>query len=143
MTVQETHLRTIWKTIAYRICSVAVIMLLSLAFGATTAQAGAMGFWVVIIGSVIYYLHDRIWSIFNWRRNSVGDESKWRSTAKTILYRIITMIAAMILARTVMTDNNSTAAAFGVSQFVINMILYYIIERIFNKVQYGRIVIKE
>ena len=140
MTVKETHLRTLYKTIAYRIVSMLAIFILSLFLGATGAQAGAMALVVLVLGSIIYYVHDRVWSHVNWRRNTAGDEGKWRSVAKTILYRIITVIVGIIAARLIMTDSNATAAAFGIGQFVINMILYYIIERVFNRVNYGRIV---
>ena len=140
MTVKETHLRTIWKTVTYRILRVIAIILLSLALGATAAQAGTMGMWTVILGSIIYYVHDRVWSHVNWRRNTAGDEAKWRSVVKTVVYRIITVIVGIVIARIVMTDSNTTAVAFGISQFVVNMILYYILERVFNRVDYGRVV---
>jgi uncharacterized membrane protein len=143
MTVKETHLRTLYKTVAYRILSTLAIMAVSLLLGASGAQAGAMGIIIFVLGSIIYYAHDRVWARLNWNRGTTGNEAVKRSVIKTIVYRLITVVVGMIIARLVMTDSNTTALAFGVSQFVVNMILYYVLERVFNRVQYGRVVTEE
>ena len=137
--VKETHLRTISKTVLYRIFSIIAVMLITIAFGASAATAGKVGLVVLIAGTAIYYLHDRIWLWFGWDRNNIGDDTIKRSMAKTVVYRIIVMIVAFITAKVFVTDSNSTALAITISQMLVNLVLYYVIERLFNRLQWGKL----
>jgi len=139
--VIESQLRTVSKTVVYRILCTIGIGLLALAIGATGAQAGTLALISFFIGIVLYYLHDRAWNRFNWRRDEQGRESVLRSAVKTILYRIIVMIAVVLIVKLVITDSTEVAVAFAIGQFVINLILYYIVERVANRIQKGRIAV--
>ena len=143
MTIIETHSRTLLKTIAYRILCTIAIYFIAVALGASSAASGTMAITIFFLGIVLYYLHDRIWNRFNWHRNEDGKESARRSMVKTILYRLVTVVIAAILAKLIMTDSNQTAMAFAVSQFVVNMILYYLVERVFNRFNIGRVVVSD
>ena len=136
--IVETHLRTLTKTVLYRVLAIISVMLITLAFGGTGAQAGAMGLWVLIGGTLIYYIHDRVWLLFGWKQEQ-GDDKIARSIVKTVIYRIIIMIIAFIAAKIVVTDSNSTAAAFTAAQMIVNLLLYYIIERVFNRISWGKV----
>jgi uncharacterized membrane protein len=139
--VIETKLRTVSKTVVYRILCTIGIGLLALAIGATGAQAGTLAAMSFFIGVVAYYLHDRVWNKFNWRRDEQGRESVLRSVVKTIVYRIIVMISVVLLVKLVITDSMEMAVAFAIGQFIINMILYYLVERISNRIQKGRLAV--
>jgi len=141
MTIIETHSRTLLKTIAYRILCTIAIYLIAVALGASSAASGIMAITIFFIGIVLYYFHDRVWNRFNWNRNEDGTENARRSIAKTIVYRLITIVVAIVLAKLIMTDSNQTAVAFAVSQFVVNMILYYLVERVFNRFNIGRVAV--
>lgn len=138
--VKETQLRSVIKAIVYRILSVISIVILSLIFGASLSTAGKIGIIVIIVGTTIYYIHERLWILSSWLRNHNGLDWISRSIIKTVIYRIITMIAGIIVAKIMLTDDNSTATLFGISQAVINMTLFFIVERIFNRIQWGRFV---
>jgi uncharacterized membrane protein len=140
--VIESQLRTVSKTVVYRILCTIGVGILALAIGATGAQAGTLAAISFFLGIVLYYLHDRAWNWFNWRRDEQGRESVFRSVVKTILYRIIVMIAVVLLVKLVITDSTQVAVAFAIGQFVINLILYYIVERVANRIQKGRIVVE-
>lgn len=141
MTVAETHSRTLLKTIVYRVLCTIAIFLISLALGAGAAASGTMALTIAIVGTIVYYTHDRVWNRFSWNRNEDGRESARRSIVKTIVYRLITVVIGIILARLIITDSNQTAVAFAVSQFVVNMILYYLVERVFNRFNIGRVAV--
>ena len=136
--MQETQLRTITKIVAYRIISIATSVIITLLFGATAEQAAIMGLIVLLKGSIIYYVYDRVWLRIKWQRTS-GVDSKTRSIVKTILYRIVVLLSMVVTARLVFID--STAAAFVVALIKsgLNMISYFIIERIFNAIKWGKI----
>ncbi len=137
-TVKETHTRTLAKTIAYRICVILVMFFLTLAFGGTIGQALSFGVVALVIGSAVYYLYERIWLITGWKRNE-GYDSKWRSLVKAVLYRLVIIVVVMIAARFILTDSNTVAAGLAIAQSVTNIILYYLIERIFNSLEWGKL----
>jgi uncharacterized membrane protein len=56
-------------------------------------------------------------------------------------YRLITFIISIILSKLILSDSNQTAAAFAVSQFVVLLVLYYIVERVFNRFNIGRVAV--
>lgn len=139
MTVTETHSRTLLKTIAYRVLCTIAIYLIAVALGAESAASGTLALTIVVLGTVLYYAHDRVWNLIDWHKDSVGQESARRSIVKTIAYRLLTVVIAVILARLIITDSNQMAISFAVSQFIVNMLLYYAVERAFNKLHMGRI----
>ncbi len=143
MIVKESHSRTIAKTVVYRILCTIAVYFIAMALGAGSAASGTMAIASLILGTIMYYAHDRIWNRYSWRRQQDGSESASRSVVKTITYRVIVIVVATILARIIITDNAGTAFAFAVFQTIANMILYYIVERVANKINAGRQVIIE
>jgi len=137
--IVETHKRTVAKTIVYRILAVISIALLSLAFGASNSTAGGIALFILVFGCTFYYIHDRLWTRTNWLRDQAGFDKVSRSAIKTAIYRIVTLIVAFFLAKLTFTDNNGSALAFTVAQSAVNMILYYIVERVFNLLSWGKI----
>lgn len=135
----ESKLRTVSKTVVYRILCTIGVGLLALAIGATGAQAGTLALISFFIGIIMYYIHDRVWNLFDWKRDEQGKESAIRSIVKTVIYRILVMIIVVLLVKFIITDDNAMAISFAVGQFLINLILYYIVERVANKIQKGRI----
>jgi uncharacterized membrane protein len=135
--MKETHARTLTKTVVYRVLSVIAIILLSLAFGASDAVAGVLGLGAVVLGTVAYYIHDRVWLRFAWL-TSDNSESRWRSLIKSVTYRLIAIGLAFAMAKIFLTTSNSTAAAFTIAQMAINFVLYFVVERVFNLLAWGK-----
>jgi uncharacterized membrane protein len=139
MKIYETRSRTLVKAIVYRILSVLSVITLSLLFGASQQTAGIMGLIVVVVGTTIYYIHDRVWLKFSWLVSL--DTSKdliSRSLIKTIIYRTITTLVGIAIARIVLTDSLTTAIEFTIAQALVNALLFYIVERVANLVLWGR-----
>lgn len=137
-TVTETHVRTIAKAVIYRIISVVISFFIGLAFGATITQALQLGAASLIIGSVHYYLYDRLSLLVPWGR-AEGVDSKWRSIIKTVIYRITVIIVMMIMARVIFMDSNWLAFLMSSIKFVTHAITYFTLERVFNKISWGKI----
>ena len=138
--LKETQTRTIVKAVIYRFFSVVAIMLLSLLFGASTASAGIVGLIVIVVGTAIYYIHDRLWLLTNWARNNSGIDDVKRSVIKTIIYRALTIVVSYLIAIFVIKSNNSNAVIFAVAQAITNMTFFFIVERVFNLISWGKIV---
>lgn len=62
-------------------------------------------------------------------------DSNKRSLIKTITWRITGSTATVIIAYC-MTGSISTSSAIGIIHFISNTILYYIHERIWNKIRW-------
>lgn len=69
-------------------------------------------------------------------RWALNDRST-RSLAKTVSWRVTGSSATFLIAY-VMTDNLAVAGVIGITQMVSNTILYYIHERVWNKINWGR-----
>ena len=134
----ETHIRTLVKAACYRVASMLVAVGLTLLLGGNILQAMAMGDISLFIGSLHYYLYDRIWLWIPWQRDQHGDDTTWRSIIKSVVYRITAMIVYMILARVVFADTNFIAFLLGVGKFLANAAAYFLIERVFNAIKWGR-----
>jgi uncharacterized membrane protein len=68
----------------------------------------------------------------------VLSEKPLRSIVKTVSWRITGSSATFLIAY-IMTGNLAIAGVIGIIQMISNTILYYIHERIWNKVSWGRI----
>lgn len=136
--IKETQARTVAKTLTYRILAVIAVMLISIAMGASTATAGKIGMIVIILGTAMYYIHERLWILSSWLKLENGHDRQWRSILKTVLYRALTMIAAFIVGKIFITDSNAMAAGFMIAQSLSNVILFYIVERIYDMINWGR-----
>lgn len=139
--IKETHARTATKAVIYRILSVVAIMLISVfGMGATWEEAGQVGAIVVVLGTTIYYVHERLWIKTGFNRSLIGLDGHWRSLSKTVIYRLLTMAASFGIATFVLGAAPGGATAFALAQAATNMTLFYLVERAFNSVNWGRIV---
>lgn len=73
-----------------------------------------------------------------FERKWVLNESNIRSIAKALSWRLIASGATFIISLFVSADL-SVAGTIAAIQFVANIILYFIHERIWNKVSWGRV----
>lgn len=136
--VGETQTRTVAKMMSYRSIIVFVTFLASSLFGATLNEAILNALISIPIGIISYYLHERAWLLFSWARFS-GFDTNLRSTVKTITYRIFAFVIVFIVGRLTFAEENSTAALYTIALFVVNFVIFYIIERVFNKIEWGKI----
>lgn len=137
-TVTETHIRTITKTVLYRICSTIMIMAIAKAFGASNGGAAGVGLTVLIMGAATYYLHDRAWLLFGWGRTD-GKDSNARTIAKTIAYRIVILILSIFTSLVFISGSITTAIMYGVTSIPAYMVLYFVMEKIFNAISWGKV----
>ena len=138
--VTETHTRTISKAALYRVLSVGMAISLTMIYGATLQQALTFGVIALFWGLAWFYLYDRVWLMVRWNRNNEGVDTKTRSVVKAILYRLAVISFSAFTARVIFTDSNFTALLMAGSQFMMNLLLYFILERIWNRVKWGKII---
>ena len=93
----------------------------------------------VITKLVLYFLHERGWARIRWgvsAADSKHKESGWRSTSKTATWRIIASLDTTVLAW-IFTGNLGTAVSIGGLEIITKLILYFVHERAWSRIQYG------
>ena len=139
----ETHLRTTVKSVLYRFLSVALAISLTLYFGGTTEQAFKFGIVSLVSGIIVFYIYDRVWVRISWKRDSTGKDARWRTTIKSILYRLVALTISALFARAIWAPTNLEAIKMATTQFVLNLGMYFITERIWNIISWGKIIREE
>jgi uncharacterized membrane protein len=139
MLIKETHLRTTIEAGVYRIISVTLAILLTMVYGATLQQALTFGAVALLAGMLWFYLYDRMWLFIPWHRNEEGHDTRTRSAVKAVFYRMVVILMTAVTARAVFTDSNFTAMLMAGSQFMMNLLLYFTLERIWDSISWGKI----
>jgi uncharacterized membrane protein len=137
--VKETHMRTTVKAVVYRLFSVLLAIAITLSYGATLAQALTFGAIALVWGLAWFYLFDRLALLISWHRDEQGKDTRTRSVVKSILYRIGALTFSAMLGRMMFLDSNLTAILMAFTQFLLNISVYFLLERIWNEVVWGKI----
>jgi uncharacterized membrane protein len=137
--VGESHVRTLTKTVVFRVLSTIGVYLLSVSLGISSSGASGLALFALVFGIVAYYTHDRVWNMVKWNRNTESlKESNLRSVVKTITYRIIIFVVSTIVVKVMTGGGMGLALSFAIGNLVINMTLYYILERVANVIRRQR-----
>lgn len=67
----ETNKRSLVKTITWRLTGSAATFLIAYIIIGDISAAGIIGILQIVINTVLYYIHERVWNLFNWGRNNV------------------------------------------------------------------------
>ena len=145
--------RSVAKAISWRtvgtidtlILSYLLITYLGPMFGAPVAQADALetasyiAITEVATKLVLYFLHERAWSLTGWGivfRKDRHRETMRRTTIKTGLWRVIASLDTFALAW-FFTGSAATAASIGGLEIFTKLVLYFFHERIWARVPFG------
>ncbi len=133
---KDSRRRSITKTITWRITASLDTFLLSFLITGSFEIALAIGATEVLTKLLLYYFHERIWNTVNWGRIE-GTPTSVRSLSKTISWRITGTIDTTIIAF-FYSGNIEKAAAIGIAEVFTKIFLYYLHERIWSRIKWGR-----
>ena len=122
--------RHIVKTITWRIVGTLDTVVLSWMISGDPLIGLKIGLAEVVTKMLLYYFHERAWfkfSIYNSRK---------RHIVKTITWRFIGSLDTLILAWFV-TGDPLTGLKIGLAEVATKMILYYVHERVWYKLDFG------
>ena len=128
--------RHIAKTITWRMVGTIDTILLSWFITGNPLTGLKIGTAEIVTKMLLYYFHERVWFKINLSKTGVVRESRKRHIAKTITWRGVGTLDTMILSW-VITGNPFTGLKIGVSELLTKMILYYLHERVWYRVDYG------
>lgn len=95
-----------------------------------------IGFAEVITKMILYYLHERLWFKGELRYSRWGLSSRARHFAKTVSWRIVGTVDTMLLAW-IITGDPITGLKIGLAEVITKMLLYYLHERTWYRIDFG------
>lgn len=132
----DTTVRTLVKTLSYRITAAVTVFLLSilLAYGA----GFGIKFLIITLtlGYVIYFTHEFVWNRFNLLRVD-GDDKPMRSIIKTISWRITSLIVMFFVSKALGLSNED-ALYWVIANNIAFLVVHYLHERVWNRINWGK-----
>ena len=132
----SSYKRHLAKTITWRIVGTIDTIVLSCIISGNPFTGLKIGFSEVITKMILYYLHERTWFKINLSKDGKILESKKRHLAKTLTWRFIGTLDTIILAW-IISGDPLTGLKIGFAEVITKMLLYYLHERTWYKINYG------
>lgn len=143
MLFNERHPRTIVKVISWRVALTishvvnAFVITGSLVTGLKIAGMAA------VINSFLFWAHERCWNIGQWNRRPNEryrfSEGNPRSVSKILTWRVL-ITASNFFIPYFVTGSFGSAALFAGVATVVNMLIFWTHERLWNCIAWGKIV---
>lgn len=134
--IDQSRKRHIAKTITWRLVGTVDTILISWFITGNPWSGLKIGMAEILTKMILYYFHERAWFNINLSRTGIVRESRKRHLAKTFTWRGIGTMDTMILAW-IITGNPFTGLKIGFSELLTKIILYYLHERVWYRVDYG------
>ncbi|MFD2542900.1 DUF2061 domain-containing protein [Lacinutrix gracilariae] len=131
-----SYKRHIAKTVTWRLVGTIDTIILSWIISGDPFTGLKIGFAEVITKMSLYYLHERVWFKINLSKEGKILESRKRHIAKTVTWRFIGTMDTMLLAWLISGDP-LTGLKIGFAEVITKMILYYLHERAWYKINFG------
>lgn len=136
--MKDTNYRSITKGISWRIFASIDTFFLSWFIFGNPVHAGSIAGLELVTKILLYFLHERTWNIIPFGRKNTGKVAHWRSLAKGVSWRLVGSVDTTILSWFV---TGRIIGAFKLSgmEIITKILLYYIHERIWVLIRWGRI----
>lgn len=128
--------RHIAKTITWRIVGTIDTIILSWIISGNPLVGLKIGMAELLTKMLLYYFHERVWFKINLSKEGKILESKKRHIAKTVTWRFIGTMDTMLLAW-IISGNPLTGLKIGFAEVITKMLLYYLHERVWYKMDFG------
>ena len=132
----QSRKRHLAKTITWRMVGTLDTMLLSFIITGNPWTGVKIGIAEVLTKMGLYYFHERLWFRINLSKSGRSRESRKRHLAKTITWRGVGTVDTMLLSWLI-TGNPLVGLKIGFAELLTKMILYYLHERVWYRIDYG------
>ncbi|WP_411766131.1 DUF2061 domain-containing protein [Winogradskyella sp. A3E31] len=132
----QSHKRHLAKTVTWRLVGTIDTIVLAWIISGNPATGLKIGFAEVITKLFLYYFHERVWFKINLSKDGKVLESRKRHLAKTFTWRGIGTLDTILLAW-IISGNPLTGLKIGFAEILTKMILYYLHERVWYKIDFG------
>jgi uncharacterized membrane protein len=131
-----SYKRHILKAITWRIVGTVDTVLLAWMISGEPLIGLKIGGSEVLTKIGLYYLHERVWFKVNLSKSVIFRDSRKRHLIKTISWRIIGTLDTMLLAWWI-SGNPLIGLKVGFVEVLSKMLLYYLHERLWFRMDYG------
>lgn len=128
--------RHLLKTVSWRIVGTLDTIILSWIISGNPLTGFKIGIAEVITKMVLYYFHERAWFKINLTKDGQMLESRKRHIAKTFTWRLVGTMDTMLLAW-IISGDPMIGLKIGFAEVITKMLLYYLHERAWYRVNYG------
>jgi uncharacterized membrane protein len=130
---QSSHYRALAKAVSWRIIGTLDTFLWSLLITRQPFSAGSIASLETVTKVALFYVHERVWRLFPW-----GADSHLRSFVKAVSWRLVGSLDTFMLSLLV-TGKLKYAVSIASAEAVTKIILYYLHERAWRLVAWGRL----
>ena len=141
MKYKETQTRSIVKVISWRVfITISHLVNAFIATGSLMLGLQIAGL-ATIINSFLFWAHERAWNYVQWNRNPDSKltfkEGNIRSLSKIVTWRILITVSNFLIPF-IITGSWGSAAIFAGLATVVNMIIFWAHERLWNWIKWGK-----
>lgn len=129
----DSHLRALVKAVTWRVLGTLDTFLWSWLVTGHPVAAGAIASLETMTKVVLFYLHERLWRIL-----PMAADSHLRSLVKAVSWRVVGSFDTFLLSLLV-TRNAGHAASIASIEALTKIALYYLHERAWRRVPWGRL----
>ena len=138
----DSHVRSAVKGITWRVAASLDTILLALLVTGVFVNALKIGAVEVFTKIALYYLHERVWNIIPFGRIHGVGPTHARSLVKGISWRFFGTMDTIIISYFI-TGMWISAFAIGGLELITKVIIYYVHERVWGNVKWGRIIVEK
>jgi uncharacterized membrane protein len=135
--MKDSNLRSFVKGISWRIIGTIDTFILSYFIIGSLSIASLTAITEVLTKILLYFLHERIWNLFSWGRHK-NKPAHIRSLAKGVSWRFFGSMDTIIISF-IYSGNPLGSLKLGASELLTKIALFYIHERVWALVKWGRI----
>jgi len=141
MKYTESHIRSVSKTLTVRVCFTLSHILNGFIVTGSWMTGVTIASFAVLINMFLFWGHERIWNWVQWNRNPKDGlffvDGHPRTVSKSVTWRaLITLNNFLIPYLT--TGSWKAALAFLTIATLLNIVVYYTHERVWNMIKWGK-----
>jgi len=135
--MKDTGARSLVKGISWRIIGTIDTFVIAYFYFGDFKIAAPIAATEVLTKILLYYLHERLWNLVNWGRHSTKP-AHFRSFIKGVSWRFFGSIDTVIISF-IYSGNPLNSFKVGGTEVLTKVGLFYIHERIWAQIRWGRI----
>jgi uncharacterized membrane protein len=136
--VRDSHSRSLLKGVSWRALGTIDTIVLSYIVTGNITNSLKIGATEVLTKIVLYYLHERLWDVIPFGRIHGKGPTHARSLVKGVSWRTVGTIDTIIIAYLI-TGVPINALTIGGFEVFTKIALFYLHERVWGRIWWGRI----
>jgi uncharacterized membrane protein len=135
--------RSLVKGLTWRVFATSDTIFLAWVFTGSITAAISIGALELVTKTILYYVHERVWVhiVRRWRKKGAKKVMKKTSVGKALTWRFLASLDTTFLAWLV-TGNIIAAVSIGGVEIFTKLFFYYVHERLWSRVSWGRMRIR-